>query len=96
MPGGHPRRHRGGGGEVTLRCRHSDSWLLGHVHFIEWCYRCGAFRRLRDDGCDGMKAVSPWCKPIGPSGENPWDAWQRRTTRYLVKLEAEGKDGKVI
>ena len=58
---------------MKTQCRHYKSLILGQY---EWCYQCGAFRRL--DVMDHSLAVdSTWCRPTGVNGQNPWDEWQK-------------------
>jgi hypothetical protein len=61
-----------------MKCRHRDSWLIGSGLY-EWCYRCGAFRRLRSTGPTSI-VDSSWCVPVA-SG-NPWDAWVKRDAAW--------------
>jgi hypothetical protein len=65
---------------VSARCRHRDSWLIGS-HY-EWCYRCGALRRMRDTSIPGCTSTcepaSSWAVPVGPDGENPFSRWHDR------------------
>lgn len=61
------------------RCRHDrNSWILGGVW--EWCYRCGAIRRLdRVPGTtNGLYPLTVWLRPVGPDGENPGHLPERR------------------
>jgi hypothetical protein len=62
---------------MSERCRHRDSWIIGSGAYL-WCYRCGALRRCQETGPAQISPTSSWCKPVGPTGENPWDAWKRR------------------
>jgi hypothetical protein len=59
-----------------MKCRHRTSWILGSSY--EWCYRCGAFRRLRATGLTSMVPVTTWCRPTGPNGDNPFGPWAKR------------------
>jgi hypothetical protein len=52
------------------RCLHRGSWLLGGVW--EWCYRCGALRRLRVTGPAACAPDSRWLRPGGAKGVNPF------------------------
>ena len=56
---------------MTTRCRHSSSWIMAGGH-IEWCYRCGAVRRLRKISPMASVPASTWARPVGPDGKNPW------------------------
>jgi hypothetical protein len=66
------------------RCRHGQSFLMCGAR-LEWCYECGAWRRLKPVA-GSTNAVAPdsaWCRPVGRGGPNPFDQWDRRTTVYL-------------
>lgn len=59
-----------------MRCRHErNSWILGGVW--EWCYRCGALRRLRPIGVNASAADSGWQRP---QEQNPSELPPRRMT----------------
>ena len=62
-------------------CRHRQSWIVAGGCY-EWCYQCGAFRRLAEITPTLVEATSPWCKPTGPDGDNPWESWRKRTDAY--------------
>jgi hypothetical protein len=67
------------------KCRHRESWIIASRDSgtaLEWCYQCGAIRKHADSGVDGMWPITGWCKPTGPDGNNPWDAWQKRAATY--------------
>ena len=72
------------------RCRHRDSWLLAGGTY-EWCYRCGALRRMREAGIAEVVPMSPWLKPVGPAGGNPWEKWKLRTANYLARRAEKGR-----
>lgn len=56
-------------------CRHRKAWVISG---LEWCYQCGAFRRLGVDTVSHKLCVmSTWCKPTGTRGKNPYAAWQK-------------------
>jgi hypothetical protein len=69
------------------RCRHRDSWLIAGGNY-EWCYRCGALRRMQETGIAQVTPQSVWCRPVGPRGENPWPRFKARTDRYLKAHDA--------
>lgn len=73
------------------RCRHRDTWLVAGGSY-EWCYNCGAFRTTRETGPAQVTPSSPWCRPTGPAGENPWARWDRRRTAYQARKK-KGTDG---
>lgn len=52
------------------RCRHNRSWLIVGAH-AEWCYECGAWRKLRQMPPNSVAPASRWFKPVGKGGENP-------------------------
>lgn len=60
--------------EKSERCRHNKSWFIANG-LIEWCYECGAFRRLsRIEGERNLVYPSGiWIKPVGKGGENPFE-----------------------
>ena len=62
---------------ITPRCRHRDSWLIAGGNY-EWCYRCGALRRMREIGIAHVSPMTLWCRPVGPVAENPWQKWHNR------------------
>lgn len=75
------------------RCYHSrHSWLLMH-RLLEWCYWCGAYRHLVHTGPTQVEPSSPWARPTGPEGANPFDAWKRELDRFqqehLKKISLE-------
>ena len=52
------------------RCRHErNSWILGGEW--EWCYRCGALRRLKPLGGNACAVDSGWLRPVGAEAANP-------------------------
>lgn len=55
----------------TERCRHNKSWLIA-CGLIEWCYECGAFRKMYPVKQD-VYPLGIWIKPVGKGGENPSD-----------------------
>ncbi len=53
------------------RCRHErNSWLI-FGEYGEWCYVCGAFRRLKHIGPVSLVPDSKWFKPTGDPDKNP-------------------------
>jgi hypothetical protein len=68
-----------------MTCRHRNSWLIaGGSH--EWCYQCGALRQMQETGIAQVTPRSPWVRPTGPTGENPFTAWSRRIPAYLRRF----------
>lgn len=65
-----------------MRCRHRDSWIV-FGGLAEWCYRCGAWRKLKPvkGSAAQLESASTWVRPVGAEGENPWSTWQRRNER---------------
>lgn len=65
-----------------MNCRHSDhSWLIcGGL--IEWCYRCGAFRRMDLVNRTTFAPAGAWALPSGPEGANPWDEYKRKQAAW--------------
>lgn len=68
-------------------CRHRKSWIIGGGRY-EWCYECGSFRELEDLSENCSIPFSPWVKPTGAGGENPYskwvkdkDAWDKKRNR---------------
>jgi len=64
---------------MSDRCRHGGTWI---VENIEWCYECGAWRRLIAIDPVTMHPETPWACPVGQGGKNPWDGWQKRCLAY--------------
>lgn len=64
---------------VVQKCRHRDSWILGFVW--EWCYRCGALRRLSRTGPTSLAVDSGWQRPVGQTADNPGRLPTRRKAR---------------
>jgi len=58
------------------RCRHErNSWLLGPDYgseMLEWCWKCGALRKLKRIERNEYAPESYWIRPVGVKGENPW------------------------
>ena len=59
----------------SARCRHRATWLVAGGH-IEWCYECGAIRRLTTEAPNISIPLGKWARPTGRGGENPWEAWE--------------------
>lgn len=77
------------------RCRHRNSWLMSGGSW-EWCYECGAVRRMFESGPAQVTPLLDWCRPTGPRGENPWRKWhdrneKRRTTPTKAKSKRNPK-----
>ena len=55
-------------------CRHRHTWLLASG-LIEWCYECGAVRKMqRIHDTNAVCPLGKWAKPVGAGGENPYVA----------------------
>lgn len=57
-----------------MRCRHErNSWLIGLPNSLfEWCYVCGALRRMRASVvANTCTAATGWVKPTGSADKNP-------------------------
>jgi hypothetical protein len=53
------------------RCRHErNSWIIGGGAY-EWCYVCGAFRRLQIISGNESEPYGKWIRPSGDKGNNP-------------------------
>lgn len=57
------------------KCRHSRSWLVANGH-IEWCYECGAIRKMERLPPNIVSAVSGWARPVGKGGDNPYGKYR--------------------
>jgi hypothetical protein len=69
---------------ADARCRHRDSWLIAGGTY-EWCFRCGAFRRMRETGIAQVAAMSPWLRPVGPDAPNPWEQFNEAAKRFTER-----------
>ena len=54
------------------RCKHSRTCLTGGAIVYEWCYECGAIRRLVEISANRFDAATYWIRPVGKGGENPF------------------------
>jgi hypothetical protein len=70
-----------------MPCRHRESWLIAGGAY-EWCYQCGALRTMFESGIAQVTPTSPWCRPTGPKGVNPWSAWNVKRTTYQLRKRA--------
>jgi hypothetical protein len=70
-----------------MKCRHRDSWLIAGGAY-EWCYRCGALRRMRESGIASVTPMSVWQRPIGAEADNPWARFDRLSKAYVMRREA--------
>jgi len=61
---------------MTIKCRHNGTWLIAGGSY-EWCYECGAMRTTRETGIAQVAPDSPWLRPVGIKGENPWAKWDK-------------------
>lgn len=53
-----------------MRCRHRGSWLLCGARW-EWCYQCGALRRMAHVTANHVEPETFWQRPVGEA-ENPY------------------------
>ena len=53
------------------RCRHNGTWLICGG-YGEWCYECGALRRMQVVNRNEVRAETQWCRPTGIGGANPY------------------------
>lgn len=53
------------------RCRHYGTWLISGGNY-EWCYACGALRRMWESGIAQVTALTQWARPTGDHEKNPW------------------------
>lgn len=66
-----------------MRCRHErNSWLIGAPDsMFEWCYVCGAIRRMRKIPLvNGCTAATGWQRPTHDREKNPMMLPKRRTS----------------
>ena len=52
-------------------CRHYGTWLIAGGNY-EWCYCCGALRRMFESGIAQVSAKTQWTRPTGDKDNNPW------------------------
>lgn len=53
------------------RCYHNNnSWLIAGGYW-EWCYVCGAIRRMRRLDEHAVAPATRWQKPTGDRNKNP-------------------------
>jgi hypothetical protein len=76
----------------SMSCRHRRTWVIlgGRA---EWCYECGAWRRLESflraapEGAErASRPASAWARPTGPGGENSYDQYVAETKRYRKRM----------
>jgi hypothetical protein len=70
------------------RCRHERSWFIAGGWY-EWCWECGALRKLRPSGVNCSDVVSQWTRPIGKGGKNPLGKGGKNL--FPMKMKKEGK-----
>lgn len=57
---------------MEKRCRHErNSWIIGTDSY-EWCYVCGAFRKLKTIGTFIVVPASKWVVPTGNKKDVPY------------------------
>lgn len=82
----HERDERREEMEVRVNCRHRQTWIMGSSY--EWCYQCGAFRRMRQTAQRNVIAPdSAWVTPTGPGGVNPVNLWERRNATWTKRRD---------
>ena len=55
----------------NIRCRHErNSWLIAGGYY-EWCYVCGAFRKMKHNKGNSVSPNGKWIKPTGDKNNNP-------------------------
>lgn len=65
----------------TKRCRHErNSWIICGG-YAEWCYVCGAWRKLEPISPNSSRAASTWARPSGNPAVNPFDSIKPREAR---------------
>lgn len=69
------------------RCRHErNSWLIAGGSY-EWCYVCGAIRRMmKIPLTNGVTSDSGWLRPTGDAEHNPG----RLPKRVIRKTRMQG------
>lgn len=73
--------------QKTARCRHARSWIMAGGN-IEWCWQCGAIRKLSmafDPEGSMLVPVSVWQSPIKDSSENPFEKWQDESRKFCFR-----------
>ena len=59
---------------MNEKCKHRTTWLIGPPGLgtmLEWCYACGALRRLREVSPAHLVPSTYWQRPVGMGGGNP-------------------------
>ena len=52
------------------RCSHRKTWIIAGGYY-EWCYSCGALRKMKLIEGNAGAPASKWIRPVG-NGENPY------------------------
>ena len=67
-------------GTKNKRHRHENtSWLIANGNY-QWCYQCGAIRKMKQmEKTNNIYSVSDWCKP---QKENPYEKWKKSFKKY--------------
>lgn len=55
-----------------MKCRHYRTALIGAAGVWEWCYECGALRRMIMISPTVLTSGTFWQRPVGAGGENPF------------------------
>jgi len=53
----------------------------------EWCWGCGAIRRMVRTGPASCAPETYWTKPTDPDGKNPWPMRELKRSPSTVKGE---------
>ncbi len=57
--------------KLKAPCKHKKTWLISSSSY-EWCYECGALRRMACDGPHYVHPLTKWTRPTGKDGDNPY------------------------
>lgn len=56
---------------ANMKCRHYHTWLIAGGLF-EWCYECGALRKMIEIAPAYLRNCTQWTRPTGKGGKNPY------------------------
>lgn len=72
----------------TGHCRHRATWIICGGH-AEWCYRCGAIRKLLLVNALVSVPTTTWVRPVG-DGKNPYEKMRDlKLPEYFSDLREE-------